>query len=85
MNKIEEDFKKYCNYIILIGFIYDEGIYVCTQGDDRFVIYLYNKSYSFEINSKVIGRYDYNDLIPIQTYFKKELRTIKLKKLLLSL
>ncbi len=72
MNEIE--FK---NYIESIGFSH-VNMYSFYKG---FKIEFYNDYYHFWNGSKWLF-YDYSDLTPINKYFKQELRSIKLGKLL---
>jgi hypothetical protein len=72
----QEEFKK---YIKSIGFEnYTGGNIYDYKG---FRIDLYNYFYYFYIGSEWSGHY-YTDLDPIYKYFKRELRSIKLKALL---
>ena len=48
----------------------------------EFVIYLYANEYNFYNGSEWVYDIDLNDLRLIENYFKKELRTFKLKKIL---
>ena len=70
----KEEFEK---YIKSIGFKPNAFYYVYKY----YILYLYDDHYTFYIDSKLIARYDLNDLTPFKV-FKKELRSNKLKQLL---
>ena len=85
----EEEFIK---FIESIGFEYNEQYdiykYKKYHGGDHLDYQIYtiefiNDKYNCWDGSEWIGRYEYNDLKLIQECFKHELRSIKLKKLLL--
>ena len=69
-----EEFKQ---FILSIGFKYN-GYYVYKE----FVIYLYYNDYDFHNGSEWYDNNDINDLRLIENYFKRELRSIKLKNIL---
>ena len=69
-----EEFKK---IIESIGFEYAHRI----QEYKKYIIKLYNNCYYF-YNGSEWFRIDLNDLTPFNKYFKRELRSIKLKKIL---
>ena len=69
-----EEFKK---LIESIGFEYNGFNYVYEECG----VSLYSKCYNF-FNSYRWVDYEYNDLTPLKEYFKKELRSIKLKQIL---
>ena len=72
-----EEFK---HFILSIGFKYnDSGYYGYYYKNYR--INLYTDCYDLCDGSGWVG-YDYNDLSPLEKEFKKELRSIKLKKIL---
>ena len=75
----QEEFRK---YIESIGFEYNYGFYYDYK---EFRIDLFNLTgghYDFWNGSEWIHNIPYNDLKPFEKYFKKELRSIKLKSLL---
>ncbi len=71
--------EEFINYIELIGFKYnhDSYFYECKE----FKIDLWYKKYDFYNGSEWSEHY-YTDLRPIEMYFKRELRSIKIKKIL---
>ena len=69
------EFKK---FIESIGFKYDGYSYLYKE----YRIDLYPTHYYFFNGSKGSKFLDLNDLKPIEDYFKNELRSIKLKKIL---
>ena len=75
--------KEFIRYIASIGF--KPGKWVDYYQYKGFRIYLYTNSNHYSLNSldaAYLGSCDYSDLTPIEKYFKRELRSIKLKKLL---
>ena len=75
---IRDEFEK---LIRSIGFKYDTiGCYYIYK---EFVLYLYDNNYDLHTgNYWISGPNDLNNLTPIQEYFKKKLRSIKLKQIL---
>ena len=71
----KEEFKK---YIESIGFKYDSYSYLYKN----YQIDLYNNYYNFYNGLNWWWYKDYDDLTDLETIFKKELRSIKLKQLL---
>ena len=65
-------------FIKSIGFTTSHSI----QEYKEFIIYLRPNYYHFYNGSKWIRNIDYNDLTPFNKYLKRELRSIKLKKIL---
>ena len=72
---IREEFKK---FIKSIGFEYNYGYYEYKE----YRICLYTGCYHFHDGSEWIVDIPLNNLRSIENYFKQELRSIKLKKLL---
>ena len=72
-----EEFKK---FIESIGFKYNYDSYLYDYKE--FKIDLWYKKYDFYDGYKWIEYIPYNDLRPIEMYFKRELRSIKIKKIL---
>ena len=66
------------NYIKSIGFNGAYGGYIYKE----YSLYLHADHYSFFDGIDMITFIDYNDLTILEKFFKKELRSIKLKKLL---
>ena len=88
-----EEYKKQCilNRIIFKKYIKSIGFKKTSKGYNgyeynNYTIYLYDVYYNFRFsyNNCFLGsdRNDYKDLRFFETHFKKELRSIKLKKLL---
>ena len=75
----EEEFKK---FIESIGFEYDGYNYIYNGCENCYEIDLYNNCYDFYNGYKWLGLHAYNNLTPFENYFKKKLRSIKLKKIL---
>ena len=71
-----EEFK---NYIKSIGFEYNDAI---VYDYKKYRIDLYQYIYDFYNGSEWVYDIDLNDLTLLEKYFKKELRSIKLKQLL---
>ncbi len=72
-------FLEFIKYIESIGF--KEFMFV-TYEYKNFKIDAWGFNYEFHHNNLYIGRFKFNDLTPIEKYFKKELRSIKLKRIL---
>ena len=70
-----EEFKK---YIESIGFKLNGHYYVYKE----YRIFLYIDTHTLYIRLHWIYNKDYNDLTQLNEYFKNELRSIKLKKIL---
>ena len=75
------DFLNFQKYLESIGFK-RFGLYVYTYNEYTINIYAKYCRYEFINGTKLVGRYPLNILTAIDKYFKKELRSIKLKQLL---
>lgn len=73
---------KFVKYIIKLGFESDCGSLTEFQMNNKYFIYAYSKNYTFLNSEKWHLNISYNDLRLIDEQFKKELRSIKLTKLL---
>ena len=79
----------FIKYIKSIGFVLDKMgidslngfIFECYEYK-KFKITVYKSYYDFYSKYEYIGQFYINDLTPIEKEFKRELRSIKLKKLL---
>ena len=69
---------EFVKFIQSIGFKYNGLSYRYKNYD----MYLHVELYKIYNHSGCIGGFEYNELGPIKYYFKKELRSIKLKQLL---
>ena len=75
----EEEFLK---YITSIGFKYHDYDLIYECGDYK--VSIWGEYYNIYNGYEWIRRNNYNDLNPIEKYLKKELRSIKLKQLLIK-
>lgn len=71
--------EKFFEIVDMIGFIED---YETMISYNKYVISLYSKKYNFYDGDKWIGYLPYNDLTPLNIYFKKELRSMKINNIL---
>ena len=67
-------------FIDSIGFLYNSITYEFDYKEFR--IDIWGEHYNFYNSSEWLYGFDLDDLKPIDNYFKKELRTIKLKRIL---
>ena len=73
---------KFRKLIETIGFEYVTcNDYITMYRYDKFIIYSMNQEYRFCDGDRWV-KYDYDNFEVINKYFKKEIRSIKLKKLL---
>ena len=73
--------KEFRNYIESIGFVLDIGTLDCYSYK-QYMIHSYYYYYHFHDGSGWWWNIQFNDLTRIETNFKNELRSIKLKQLL---
>ena len=81
MNYIE--YRNFKDYIRSKGFIVlSNGIYYIPSYLYKYKIHISVSYYEIFEKYKCIGRYDFTDFKPVDIYFKRELRSVKLKQLL---